>query len=135
MLTYCALGGVDLQIAVILITGGEPELTSVEVLASFGIPHNCTVPPLPASRHSHTQDGAVACGGSGVTATRTSCVSLTASGWTTSHQLVEGRVSHVSWLSPAGLLLMGGRHSDQTTELLTDTGSSSPSFDLEYDTW
>ena len=121
----------------VLITGGVGDgrtgLSSVEVFSPSGVPLPCTVPPLPAYRSSHTQDGEVACGGSG---SSYSCDSLTASGWTTSHQLVSPRHRHVSWRSPDGLLLMGGEYSLQTTELLTDTSSSSsPSFDLEYDTW
>ena len=119
----------------LLITGGEGDgssLTSVEVVSSSGVPLPCTVPPLPASRYDHTQDGLVACGGYGSTAVLTSCVTLTGSGWQESHQLQEERALHVSWRSPAGLLLMGG-HSNLTSELLTNTGSSSsPSFDLEY---
>ena len=103
----------------------------MEVVSPTGTPLPCTVPPLPAPRYRHTQDGLVACGGYG-TGTRTSCVTLTGSGWQESHQHQEERALHVSWRSPAGLLLMGG-HSNLTTELLTNTdSSSSPSFDLEY---
>ena len=127
--------------SVIIITGGfgyydykSTELTSVEVLSPSGVLIPCSV-PRPAYRSYHTQDGAVACGGGDAPATLTSCSSLTASGWSTSHQLQERRHRHVSWLSPVGLLLMGGWGSRLTTELLTDTSSSSsPSFDLEYDT-
>ena len=120
-------------ISVILITGGHGTGTSVEVVSRWGSPLPCTVPPLPAYRSYHTQDGEVACGGDN-TATLTSCVTLTASGWTTSHHLVEERHNHVSWRSPAGLLLMGGEYTRRSTELLSNTNSSSsPSFNLEYD--
>ena len=118
-----------------MITGGasdrdNSELISVEVLSSSGVPIPCSVPPLPAYTDDHTQDGVVACGGH---LTNTSCSTLTASGWTTSHQLQQRRSGHVSWTSPAGLLLMGGYYSIWTTELLSNTSSSSsPSFDLEY---
>ena len=117
-------------ISVILITGGYDGswLTSVEVFSPSGVRLPCSVPPLLASRYDHTQDGEVACGGG---FGDTSCATLTASGWITSHLLTEKRHGHVSWSSPAGLLLMG----DWTTELLSDTGSSStPSFGLEYET-
>ena len=129
---------------VIIITGGFYNRSDVgipvEVLSPSGVPLPCTLPPLPISREGHndrfnhacghTQDGEVACSGS-------SCVTLTAEGWQESHQLQQRRWSHCSWRSPAGLLLMGGGWygSGQTTELLTDTSSSSsPSFSLEYDT-
>ena len=137
----CRPAAISTSDPVLLITGGigrnkqgdkSTELTSVEVLTPSGVPLPCTVPPLPASRYDHTQDGLVACGGYGSTAVLTTCVTLTGSGWQESHQLQEERALHVSWRSPAGLLLMGG-HSNLTTELLTNTGSSSsPSFDLEY---
>ena len=123
-------------ISVFLITGGrgvDYAGYAVEVFSASGARLPCSVPPFPLQRYQHTQDGEVACGGSG--SGYYSCDSLTASGWTTSHQLVSPRHRHVSWRSPDGLLLMGGEYSLQTTELLTDTSSSSsPSFDLEYDT-
>ena len=122
----------------LLITGGWGDgtgLTSVEVVSLSSVPLSCSVPPILSANYTyqsyHTQDGEVTCGG---TSYKSSCVSLTASGWTKSHDLVEWRFHHSSWSSPAGLLLMGGI-SGRTTELLSDTGSSSsPSFDLEYDT-
>ena len=126
----------------VLITWGVGDgytgLTSVEVLSPSGVLLPCTVLPRPTSRShesmsGHTQDGEVACGG-GEYATGTSCSTLTGSGWTTSHQLQQWRYDHSSWSSPAGLLLMGGRSSPTTTELLTDTGSSLASFYLEYST-
>ena len=125
--------------------------SSVEVVSPTGDLLPFTVPPLPAPRSQHTQDGELACGGGEYgTGTKTSCVSLTASGWITSQHLVKERNGHVSWSSPDGLLLMGGSASPQTTELLTNTSSSrrlsnrdntespyqtsSSSFNLEYDT-
>ena len=120
----------------VLITGGVGDgrtgLSSVEVFSPSGVPLPCTVPPLPAFRGSHTQDGAVACGGVGGI---TSCVTLTGSGWQESHQLQADRGRHASWRSPAGLLLMGGWDSPTSTEILSVTDSTStPSFTLAYDT-
>ena len=127
----------------LLITGGSTRnsagtsgLTSVEVVSPSGSLLPCSVPHLPASRWYHTQDGQEACGGSYLhTDTYTNCVSLTATGWTTSHELVGEREGHVSWSSPDGLLLMGGLSNIVKTELLSDnSSSSSPSFRLEYGT-
>ena len=127
----------------LLITGGSTRnsagtsgLSSVEVVSPSGSLLPCSVPNLPASRWYHTQDEEEACGGSYLhTDTYTNCVSLTASGWTKSHELVGEREGHVSWLSPDGLLLMGGLSNILKTELLSDNSSSSSlSFDLEYDT-
>ena len=119
----------------ILITGGwdsYTDLTSVEVLSPSGVRLPCSVPPLPASRDGHTQDGLVACGGAGGGA-RTSCATLTAAGWAESQLLGQGREYHTSWRSPAGLLLLGGEQSPTTTELLSSTDSTtSSSIALEY---
>ena len=126
-------------ISVIIVTGGNGDgstfLTSVEVLSPSGVLLPCSsVPPLPAPRIGYTLDGAVACGGwsGSPSGPITNCISLTASSWTISHQLQEARMDHVSWSSPAGILLMGGSGNTplNTTELLTNT--SSMSFDLDY---
>ena len=105
----------------------------MEVLTPSGAPLPCTVPTLPHRDH-HTQDGLVACGGD-TTATLTSCITLTGSGWQESHQLRERRWLHSSWRSPAGLLLMGGDYSGTSTEILSATDSSTTSsFTLAYNT-
>ena len=100
----CRPAAISTSDPVLLITGGigrnkqgdkSTELTSVEVLTPSGVPLLCTVPPLPASRYEHTQDGLVACGGYGSTAVLTTCVTLTASGWATSHKLQETSASHL----------------------------------------
>ena len=112
----------------------------MEVVSPSGVPLPCSVPPLPDPRNGHTQDGEVACGGGGLWYTLSSCVSLTASGWIESHHLTWERWGHVSWSSPAGLILMGGDQeigdwSDWTgTELLTNDSSSTEFYDLEYGT-
>ena len=120
-------------------TGGYPSRsvgTSVELLHSDGSPW-CTLPDLPEARDSHTQTGLESCGGTSP-ATWTTCVRLEGGSWTPSHQLLEERYYqyyHSSWASPAGTMLMGGRNSPQTTELLdANTGDSVMSFPLKYNT-
>ena len=46
------------------------------------------------------------------------------------------RYRHVSWASPSGTILMGGFASGslRTSEKIDESGTSSDSFDLEYDT-
>ena len=46
------------------------------------------------------------------------------------------RYEHVSWASPSGTILMGGSGSGslRTSEKIDESGTSSYSFDLEYDT-
>merc|ERR1712079_291290 len=96
---------------VILITGGFSgglgPLSSVEVLSEDGFPL-CTLPPLPVPRVGHTQDGSLTCGGIGGASTSTTCISFSEQGeWATSHNLLETRKEHSSWMSPAGVMLMG----------------------------
>ena len=97
-------------ILVIIVTGGQDD-SSVEVLSSFGVPHPCFMPELPAPRVGHTQDGLLSCGGGqqDTDITATSCVTLSSTGvWHQSHNLTEARVNHSSWMSPDGLVLIGG---------------------------
>ena len=62
-------------------------------------------------------------------------MSYTGGAWATSHTLLEERYDHCSWRSPEGVLLMGGGGSSHTTELLSNTNSSTAlSFSLEYNT-
>ena len=123
----------------IIVTGAnyKGEGTSAEVLSAAGMPL-CTLPPLPRAgefgRYEHTQDGLLSCGGGGTPST---CVKLSAAagGWVETHKLLEDREGHTSWMSQAGLVLMGGSGwgSYTTTELLSSSDSSSSSnFTLQY---
>ena len=93
---------------------------------------SCLLPRLPApGRQRHTQSSLTACGGSGA---RTSCLTFDGE-WEQSHSLSEERLKHVSWQSPAGILLMGGGSSSTTTELLsTTTDTTTANFSLPYGT-
>ena len=119
--------------AVLMVTGGmtgnNDALTSVELLHTNGS-HLCSLPNLPRSRADHTTNGLITCGG--FTADR-SCVTFSDGNWYESHTLGVGRAWHTSWSSPQGVLLIGGYHSQATTELLTDDGTSTPGFSLQYD--
>ena len=130
-----------------LITGGEGNsggqngrwLTSVEVVSLDGtsLPCTPTLPQLPAIRIRHTQDGNTICGGvDNGWSTGTSCVILSGDeGWVQSHTLKYRRRRHSSWMSPSGILLMGGDWNVTSTELLSSTDSTTMNrFTLEYDT-
>ena len=133
----------------------------MEVLSPSGVPLSCTVPDLTYSYSSHTQDGLVACGETRCSILTTSSSPIRPSSssegpllpgatWntTSSHPNIpeKRRKHHVSWSSPAGLLLMGGYYYNEytqdndyryaaTTELIINgISSSSASFQLEYDT-
>ena len=68
--------------------------------------------------------------------TRTSCLALGAAGvWEPRHGLQHSRAKHSSWASTAGLVILGGEMSPQTTEILHSDGTSSPGFPLQHRTW
>ena len=138
---------------VVLVTGGarytdgtrykHPALTSVELLNLDGS-FNCMLPSLPEGRSSHTQTGLVACGGyPNPRENLKTCdtFSIGMEEWKKSHVLREERHSHTSWASPQGVMLLGGWDSirttgkeDETTEVLTNDGETTPSFGLKYKT-
>ena len=109
-------------------------MTSAEVLFTNGS-SICELPQLSQSKSSHTQSGLAACGGLD-SDTRRSCIKFEAGSWTTlTDNLVEERRLHSSWVSPDGdILLIGGYYSRTTTEIISQNGISSRSFDLKYDT-
>ena len=122
------------------------DLASVELLNLDGS-FNCMLPSLPHARSSHTQSGLVACGGylretQGETTFKTcDTFSIGMEEWKKSHVLREERHSHTSWASPKGVMLLGGWDSirttgkeDETTEVLTNDGETTPSFGLKYKT-
>ena len=123
----------------LLITGGDSYDGDPQHTAEVWLPgdRSCQLPRLPApGRRWHTQSSFTACGGQ---QTRFSCLTFTAGEWEQSHSLSEERYEHVSWQSPAGILLMGGYFPDyiasQSSELLsTTTDTTTSSFRLPYET-
>ena len=77
----------------------------------------CVLPSLPHSRYGHTQSGMEVCGGHD-NVTMTNCMTFSNGTWTTCHTLLHPRTNHTSWLSPEGVVLMGGSASPNTTEIL-----------------
>ena len=73
------------------------------------------------------------CGGYGNDNTKTTCILLTDGNWFVSHHLQYPRYGHTSWVRPDGaVLLIGGSNSKTTTEVLTEDGGSSRSFNLKH---
>ena len=94
--------------------------------------HTCTLPSLPDERAAHTINTLTLCGGYD---TLTSCISFSSGVWVPSHSLAEERSSHTTWQREEGLLLLGGRYSPTTTELLTEGSEEGvPAFSLQYST-
>ena len=118
----------------ILVTGDVGDnVRSVEALLSNGS-SLCSLPDLPYDYYYHTQSGLVTCGGGSSTLTEISCYTFTNGIWTKSHTLRHSRYYHSSWTSPMGIVLMGGRWSENTTELLTTEGIPTEHFSLKYST-
>ena len=116
----------------IIITGTNfGNSRSVEALREDGS-SLCTLPDLPNKYYYHTQSGLVTCGGGDSSNTATSCVRLIDGEWLQSNTLKQYRYYHTSWTSPLGIVLMGGRGSGTTTELLTEDGQSVELFPLKY---
>ena len=117
-----------------LISGGVGEnVKSVEILHANGS-YWCSLPDLPwDGAVGHSQSGLVCCGG--IYSVK-SCLTFSSGQWRwrTSHQLQHERYYHSSWTSKHGVVLIGGRRSQNSTEMLTEDGKSSPSFTLKYDT-
>ena len=83
----------------------------------------------------HSQSGVFVCGGSDYFA-RDDCVAmdLQTGQWASLARTVRHRTDHTSWLSPEGLMIIGGDYDNETsTELLNlEDGTSSPSYELQY---
>ena len=127
----------------IIISGGygsfARDLSSVEVFDPTN-GQSCELPSLPADRESHSMDGLTICGGSdissltGTTDTNTTCITFSSGEWVTSNTLVEERVSHSSWDTDAGTILLGGYYSPNTTEKVTQAENEGvPGFTLQHD--
>ena len=118
-----------MNFSVVLVTGGHPDEKSVELLSIKGT-RLCLLPSLPDARASHSQTGLVTCGG--YKASSLSCVTFSAGRWKKTHTLTHKRRGHTAWASPQGVLLGGGWswRTRTTTELLTDNGDTTPSFNL-----
>ena len=118
-------------------TGGYGAEESAEVILEDG--STCTLPDLPPSgRRQHSATGLTLCGGLGdEDNTETTCSTFTVGQWETSHQLGVQRSYHMSWDSPAGIIIMGGAdiEAQQTTEILSPNSSTTtPAFPLPYTT-
>ena len=113
----------------IILTGGQYDEITTELFipqpCPGGIQH-CLLPDFAkVQRYRHTQDGFMACGGSGH---QRDCITLDPGTgiWQTSYTWEDpGRYGHVSWVSPYGQtpvimgVLMGGFGPFTTTGLTT----------------
>ena len=133
-LVKCIYGEILTLFLALIVSGAYdyPNSRSVEAIGEDGS-SNCSLPDLPGRRRYHTQTGLEICGGQ---FNPNSCLSLTSAGvWEVTRNLSQPRVKHSSWMSPSGLVLMGGHDSESrgTAELVTEQGSSIL-FQMKYQT-
>ena len=98
--------------------------------------NSCRVQDLQKYRRGHSSCGGLICGGPGSSSSWKSCVRITGTEVSPlpSLTLTEERWVHLCWRLPGDkILLLGGRLSPTTTEVISGT-SSSASFQLAYKT-
>ena len=97
--------------------------------------HSCAVGDIPKGNYRGSLCNNMYCGGYRA---KTSCVRFHGNGTFTPLPvtLVKPRLGHICWGLPSGeVILMGGSSSTTTTERVSvDGSSSSPDFNLPYDT-
>ena len=130
---YCLDCLHTLLISAILITGGYPFSATTELFVpSTG--DSCQLPSLPVPSYGHIQNGYLACGGRN---TGRNCLlfdDLTGTWNWTPIVLRHYRMGHVSWSFGEDTLLMGGEHSEMSTELVLQASISMDDIILKYPT-
>ena len=124
----------------ILISGGSADgelQDDVEmIIPDTGTTKTCSQMTLPSPRSRHTLDTVnskpVICGGEGHSR---SCIEFSDGSWSDYYSpLIYGRTEATSWVTPQGLVLMGGWGSLKTTEIIPGDGSSKEKFGLKLNT-
>ena len=119
----------------ILITGGV--YTKTAEIFDPASKKSCALPDLPDYRHDHSQNGNLACGGGGYSSNSgLTCIKWSkASGtWIESYRLKVASYEHVSWETPSGVYLIGGKYSLKNSKLIKSDGTVEDGFNLKYDT-
>ena len=134
---------------VVMVTGGEGANSSVRMSAEL-LSRNgtrlCSLPSLPKRpKYLLSQTGLLICGFFNRNSKFSRCHTFSDGKWTMTHKLGHKRGGHAAWASPQGVLIMGGKLTskvrsftrewkrpgiDTSTELLTDNGGTTPSFNL-----
>ena len=84
---------------------------------------------LPVSRH--TTNGLLTCGG---TDNEYFCWRYINGFWEKMHELKHPRLYHSSWDSPKGVILIGGKWSENTSEIVTFSTNATDGFPLKHPT-
>ena len=116
-------------VSVLIITGGQDDAESLSTVEVFVPSTNktCSLPSLPVKTIHHSQDQLTQCGGAESPKT---CYTFTNGTWLETATLINERISHRSWSSPDGIVLIGGHRQERTTEKISHSGLSTRGFYL-----
>merc|ERR1712123_58054 len=119
----------------IVISGGRQALNKWVELFIPSTGDSCLFPSVPDIRKGHSMNNMYICGGDDFYA-RDLCIQFVDGHWTSLSSTKESRDDHSSWLTPQGLVLMGGDYNGgKTTEIITlKGGQGGPGFTLNYET-
>jgi len=119
----------------IVISGGRQALNKWVELFIPSTGDSCLFPSVPDIRKGHSMNNMYICGGDDFYA-RDLCIQFVDGHWTSLSSTRESRDDHSSWLTPQGLVLMGGDYNGgKTTEIITlKGGQGGPGFTLNYET-
>ena len=117
----------------IVISGGGQALNKWVELFIPSSGESCLFPSVPDIRENHSMNKMFICGGDDFYA-RDLCIHFVDGEWKTLSATKESRDDHSGWLTPSGVLLMGGSYNGgQTTEIISiEGGQPDYSFRLNY---
>ena len=89
----------------------------------------CKIPSFGAFISGHTSNGLLTCGGQDLW---DYCWRLINKQWRVMHRLIHPRWYHSSWESPRGVVLLGGKGSENSSEIVTFAKKSTEGFPLKH---
>jgi len=117
----------------VIISGGAGVSRFVELyVPSTGF--SCRLPSLPewGPRKAHTMNEKYICGGSNFYS-RDNCIEFASGEWSKIATTAEYRDDSTSWLTPQGLVLIGGSYNSWSTEIVNlKGGQGGPGFTLKF---
>jgi len=117
----------------IVISGGGQALNKWVELFIPSSGYSCLLPSLHDVRDGHTMNNMYICGGDDFYA-RDLCIQFVEGQWTALSATMQSRDDHSSWLTPQGLVLMGGDYTTKSTEIITlKGGQGGPGFSLNFE--
>jgi len=118
----------------IVISGGSQGLNKWVELFIPSSGDSCLFPSVPDIRENHSMNKMFICGGDDFYA-RDLCIQFVDGQWKTLSATLDSRDDHSGWLTPEGLVLMGGSYNGgKSTEVIPiEGGEGGYSFSLNYE--